>query len=215
MLGRAHETGAGLPANASEALRLYALAVGRASLEAYAMAPWLALHWLRARLALAPLLRLLGPLAGALHALLPPPPAAPAADAGAGGQPQFHQRVPSVVPAWDTLLIAAMVGVLTLILWRKRQLQQRGADGSGPAADQSANAAQPQPAVSDAATAAEAAAAHAAQLDATHSAAMTTAERHQAQAGPSSAADGTVAVGLRQRAPVPKADDAEQPGSRL
>lgn len=224
MLGRVHETGVGLPANASEALRLYRLAVQRAPYEAYAMAPWLALNWLRARMVLAPLLRLLGPLSGALHMLLPPSPAAPLADGAGGGQPHFHQRVPSVVPAWDTLLIAAMVGVLTLILWRKRQLQQRDAEGgAAPAAGQAASAAAATPQPPGAPTGAPAAVAAAeavAEPEAAApepqpaSAAAAAAERRQAQAGHSSASDATVEVGLRQRAHAPKAEDAE-PGSRL
>ena len=119
--------------NASEALRLYRQAVQTAPYEAYAMAPFLALQWLRLRLLLAPLLRLLAAASGG------PGRARAAAVAGRGssaGSQQWHQRSPGLPAQWDSLLIAAMVGVLTWVLWRKRQLQQRAEPPSTAGAQQ-------------------------------------------------------------------------------
>lgn len=132
-LGRMLELGRGLPRNASEAARLYRQAIAAAPREAYALAPFLALQWLRLRVLLAPLLRLAelallagGNVAGSGRIGGRRGPAAPGAGSGAAhslGQ-QLVQRSPGL-PQWDTLLIAAMVGALTWVLWRKRKLQQR------------------------------------------------------------------------------------------
>lgn len=239
MLGRLRELGAGLPADVGEALRLYRLAVERASAEAYAMAPFLALHWLRLRLALAPLLRVLGPVAGALQAWLPADGTRAGSPAAAGGSAigsqAFQRRAPALPAIWDTLLIAALVGALSWVLWRKRQLQQRGPelDGMQPTAQLRAA----QPAAAAAAAAQPASAQPEASAPATPerqfrsaaaAAAAAAAERRnspvqqQPLAGLSTASDATVAVGMRQRAamqkPTQQADDASdgmEPGSRL
>ena len=136
MLGRLRELGLGLPQSIPEALRLYRAAIARAPQEAYAMAPFLALHWLRLRLLLRPLLRpllhLLGPagrmLAGGVQLSLAEQPAAaaaPVAVAAGGAAQQPGHRSPALPAQWDTLLILALVGVLTWVLWRKRQLGQQ------------------------------------------------------------------------------------------
>ncbi|PRW60182.1 Hrd3 like [Chlorella sorokiniana] len=155
MLGRLRELGQGLPQDTSEALRLYRAAIARTPQEAYAMAPFLALHWLRLRLLLRPLLRVLGPagrmLAAGGHMPLaeqPPPAAAAAAVAAGGAAQQPGHRSPSLPAQWDTLLLLALIGVLTWVLWRKRQLGQQPA--AAAAAGEAAVASAAQPAGADA-----------------------------------------------------------------
>lgn len=137
-LGRMHELGRGLERNASEAARLYRLAIAAAPSQAFAAAPSLALHWLRLRLLLAPLLRVAqrlllvwGSFAGAGRGV--EAPGTGRHGAHSYGQ-QLRQRASGLAPAaqWDSLLIVALVGALTWVLWRRRQLQQR----TGPAAAQ-------------------------------------------------------------------------------
>ena len=125
MLGRLHEAGRGVPADAGEAARLYAAAIEAAEDEAHAMAPFLALYTLRLRSLAAPItapcaavLRMLGGTSGH-HAA----EAADAAAAAATQQQQFHYRAPA--PSWDSLLLLALVGALTWVLWRKRQLREQ------------------------------------------------------------------------------------------
>lgn len=133
-LGRMRELGLGLGRNASEAARLYRLAITAAPHEAYAVAPFLALQWLRLRLLLAPLLRLgellllaVGRVVSTRCGAASCSAATPLAARGRGQQLQWLSL--GVLPSaqWDTLLIAAMAGALTWVLWRKRQLQQRTA----------------------------------------------------------------------------------------
>lgn len=131
-MGRLLERGLGVQRNVSEAIRLYTQAVHTAPFEQYSVAPFLALWWLRLRLAAAPLLRLAA-------TLLAPPPAharlADGVDARPGGMPaaQWRRRAPAV-GQWDTLLIAAMLGALTWVLWRKRQLREQRATSAHPPA---------------------------------------------------------------------------------
>ena len=117
----------GTAANASEAQRLYRQAIATAPYEAYATAPFLALHWLRLRLVLAPALRLLSALLLVCGGGRPVRGAVPPAV-----QVQPHAP-PGVGVQWDSLLIVAMIGVLTLVLWRRRQLQQRATESPPPA----------------------------------------------------------------------------------
>lgn len=158
MLGRLRELGLGLPQDPPEAMRLYRAAIARAPLEAYAMAPFLALHWLRLRLLLHPLLHpLLRVLAAVVQLSVAEQP--PAAQAGvvvaAGGTAQQPgHRSPSLPAQWDTLLLLALVGVLTWVLWRKRQLGQQPAPAA--AAATAAPAPQAEPAAVDARSPAEA-----------------------------------------------------------
>ncbi|KAL4458581.1 hypothetical protein ABPG75_013446 [Micractinium tetrahymenae] len=140
-LGRIRDLGRGLERNASEAARLYRQAMAAAPYQAYAVAPFLALQWLRLHMLLAPLLQL-----GELLLLLLGGPAAgsgggsngrtgAAAPGAAHGQRQQLQRRSPGLPAgaqWDTLLIAAMAGALTWVLWRKRQLQQHTEQAAAP-----------------------------------------------------------------------------------
>lgn len=151
MLARLRERGQGVACDTADAARLYRIAIERAPLEAYAMAPFLALHWLRLRLLLAPLLAPLAPLARALGAVLPAP--APEAAVAGSAQP-FQQRSPALPSQWDTLLIAAMVGVLTWVLWRKHQLQQRAGPRMGAGQRADAHLSPVRPSASDEAAAA-------------------------------------------------------------
>ena len=150
-LGRLREQGLGVDRNVSEAIRLYRQAVHTAPFECYAMAPFFALWWLRVRLLLGPLLRL---LAAHLPIALPPASAADGAArlaAGAAlragdGVPvrQWRQSGPSLpVAHWDTLLIALMAGMLTWVLWRKRQLSQQRSSPPSPTAATTAHQQQP------------------------------------------------------------------------
>lgn len=128
-MAQLHEQGLGVQRNVTEAIRLYRQAVRTAPFEQYGMAPFLALWWLRTRLLLQPLLR---PLLRLLAACLSSPPLAGSrgrAGLAGGVAAQTHtsagpwrQRYPAV-PQLDTLLIALLAGMLTWVLWRRRQIR--------------------------------------------------------------------------------------------
>jgi hypothetical protein len=167
-MAQLHEQGLGVQRNVTEAIRLYRQAVRTAPFEQYGMAPFLALWWLRTRLLLQPLLR---PLLRLLAACLSSPPLAGSrgraglaggvaaqTDTSAG---PWRQRYPAV-PQLDTLLIALLAGMLTWVLWRRRQIRgQLTAPSTPPSATAlpESNSAQRRPPSMQAAPVASAAAA--------------------------------------------------------
>ncbi len=238
MLGRLRELGLGLPQDIPTALRLYRSAIARAPQEADAMAPFLALHWLRLRLLLRPLLRpllrLLGPAGRVLAAGIklslaeqPAAAAAAAAVAAGGAAQQPGHRSPALPAQWDTLLILALVGVLTWVLWRKRQLgQQPAADGAVLVPPPAAAGAQLSADASPAATTPGLPAArHAAETPATppqemperptRSAAAAAAAAAEQRYASATCSDAVVTAGLRLRAAAAAkaAQQGEEPGN--
>lgn len=137
--------------NLSLARELYARAVDKAPTEQQALAPWLALQWLRVCLAASAVDGWLGPLALARLAAgwraVVPRAAWEAAAAAAGGEGKAAglwagsgtgplQRVAAAASGWDALVMALLVCALTWVLWRKRQVRRGRQQPTGSAAQQ-------------------------------------------------------------------------------
>lgn len=130
-----HQAGLGVPRDLEAARRLYQEAVDKAEAEEQALAPWLALQWLRLRLAVAAaegwwlgLLAVMGWGPG-----LDPSRSGGAAGAGgslagavlAGGRAGALRQVAEAAKGWDGVAVALLTCALTWVLWRKRQVRQR------------------------------------------------------------------------------------------